>query len=141
MVQLLDKPKTSFRILYLEDSDLCEKLFNKIANKNLKNVRVKTVKDSLSFYRQLPFENPHLIIADWHLDDGGIEFILDELSKFKGKVIIFSYLNKEIVENKIIEQIKKIPENFIILSKCETDSYKKITHDIKSCAYSLGIEV
>lgn len=141
MIQLLDKPITSYRILHLEDNKLCLTMFKKIANSLLNNIRIKPVKDSMSFFCQLPFENPHLIIADWHLADGGIEFILDELSKFKGKVIFFSYLDINIIKDKIIKQLKNIPDNFIIMSKNDIDSYKKISQKIKILAKSQGFNI
>jgi hypothetical protein len=138
MMRLLDKPKTNLRILHLEDDKTCQETFKKIAKSKLNNLRIKSVSDSLKFYCQLPFENPHILIVDWFLEDGAVNYLLEDLKKFKGKVIFFSSMDKFFILTKVAEELGTIPENFSIYTKSNCKSYFEIVEKIRSYAQSIG---
>lgn len=138
MMQLVDAPE-KLRILHVEDNCTCQTLFSKIANSKLPNVRVKAVSDSMRFYSQLPFENPHVIVVDWQLEDGDADYLLYELKDFSGEVIFFSSLDEKFIKNKIINILGDMPKNFEIIKKNGVSSYRRIIQAVKTFATSIGI--
>ena len=138
MMQLLDKPKTTLRILHLEDDKTCQETFKKIAQSKIRNLRIKSVSDSLKFYCQLPFENPHVLVVDWFLEDGAVNYLLEDLKRFKGKVIFLTSMDKFFILSKVLEELGTIPDNFSIYSKTNGKSYFEIVEKIRSYAHSIG---
>lgn len=138
MMQLVDSP-TKLRILHVEDSNSCQSMFCKMLQSRIDNVRVKTVNNSLKFYSQLPFENPHLIVVDWVLEDGEADYLLYSLMNFKGEVIFFSSIDEHTIKNKIISILGCLPKNFEVIKKNGLSSYRKMIKTVKAFATSIGI--
>jgi hypothetical protein len=138
MIQLLEKPK-SLRVLHLEDDRSSQVYFDHIIKAKLDKVKIKNVDDCLSFYCQLPFEKPHILVIDWVLKNFDATYILDALNNFKGEVIFLSSMSKNYIREEVTKRLGRFPSNFKVFTKGDVDCYENIISELSKYAKKNGM--